>query len=308
MSKSKVRFKSVERDDSAFDVLYGFDMETDVGSFTPYYEGVAHGTPRLLELLDKHGITATFFWTGHAAENNPEMVGRVRDAGHETGCHGLYHETLGDPIFPLPNNWPILPSEVEGRLREATRIVRKVSGVKPVSFRCPRLWGSTQVVQVLESLGYVADASYPLYYYRTPFVPYHPSAKDWTKPGRMRLVEIPNFCDLSMESNDPYQRDRDQWPLYRTESAEALLVKADSYIEYVASRKQRPVLCFYLHPWEFHPMPQGALDFGESSVTPLPFIVKKCGPKAVKQLERLTAMLLKRGARFVTAKQLASEW
>ena len=189
-------------------------METDIGSFTPFYEGVKHGTPHMLKLLEKHGIRATFFWTGHAAENNPEMVRRVRDAGHETGCHGLYHETLGDPIFPLPNNWPILPSEVEGRLREATRIVRKVSGVRPVSFRCPRLWGSTKVLNVLEKLGYVADASFPLYFFRKPFVPYHPSAKDWTRPGRMRIVEIPNFCDLSMESNDPYQRDRDQWPVY----------------------------------------------------------------------------------------------
>ena len=63
-----------------------------------------------------------------------------------------YHETLGDPLFPLPNNWPILPSEVEGRLREATRIVRKASGERPVSFRCPRLWGSTHVLNVLEKL------------------------------------------------------------------------------------------------------------------------------------------------------------
>ena len=215
------------------------------------------------------------------------MVCRVRDAGHETGCHGLFHETLGDPIFPLPNNWPILPSEVEGRLRIATQIVRETSGVRPTSFRCPRLWGSTQVVNVLEKLGYLADASFPLYFYRKPFTPYHPSAKDWTKPGKMKLVEIPNFCDLSMESNDPYQRDRDQWPLYRTQGAAALMEKADSYIAYVQDHGKRPVVCFYLHPWEFHTMPQGSLDFGESSVKPLPFIVKNCGPKAVKQLDRV---------------------
>lgn len=305
---SKARTKTTERAESSFDVLFGFDMETDVGSFTPYYEGVQHGTPHLLDLMAKHAVKATFFWTGHAAENNPEVVKAVRDAGHETGCHGLLHETLGDPIFPLPNNWPILPFEVEGRLREATRIVRKISGVQPTSFRCPRLWGSTKVLNVLEKLGYLADASFPLYFYRKPFVPYHPSAKDWTKSGKMRIVEIPNFCDLSMESNDPYQRDRDQWPLYRTESAEGLMKKADSFIDYVAARGKRPVLCFYLHPWEFHPMPQGSLDFGESSVKPLPFIVKNCGPKAVKQLDRLCAMLKDRGGRFVTAKELAAEW
>jgi peptidoglycan/xylan/chitin deacetylase (PgdA/CDA1 family) len=307
MQKTKARAKSSAAVDQAFDVVFGFDMETDVGSFTPFYEGVQHGTPLLLELLKKHDIRATFFWTGHAAENNPEMVRRVRDAGHETGCHGLYHETLGDPIFPLPNNWPILPSEVEGRLREATRIVRQVSGVRPTSFRCPRLWGSTKVLNVLEKLGYLADASFPLYFFQKPFVPYHPSSKDWTRPGRMRIVEIPNFCDLSMESNDPYQRDRDQWPVFRTESAEFLMRKADGFVDFVRDRGKRPVVCFYLHPWEFHPMPQGALEFGESSVTPLPFIVKNCGPKALKQLDRVCAMFKERGARFLTAKQLAAE-
>ncbi|HOW73515.1 MAG TPA: polysaccharide deacetylase family protein [Phycisphaerae bacterium] len=308
MKKTKPRTTSPGFADHAFDVVFGFDMETDIGSFTPFYEGVKRGTPRLLELLDKHGVRATFFWTGHAAESNPDMVHRVRDAGHETGCHGLYHETLGDPIFPLPNNWPILPSEVEGRLREATRIVREVSGVRPTSFRCPRLWGSTKVLNVLEKLGYLADASFPLYFYQKPFVPYHPSAKDWTRPGRMRIVEIPNFCDLSMESNDPYQRDRDQWPVFRTESAEFLMQKADRFIEYVQTRGKRPVVCFYLHPWEFHPMPQGALDFGESSVRPLPFIVKNCGPKALKQLDRVCTLFKERGGRFVTAKELAAEY
>jgi peptidoglycan-N-acetylglucosamine deacetylase len=306
MNKTQSQAKSARSTAQAFDVVLGFDMETDIGSFTPFYEGVKKGTPHLLKLLKRHDIRATFYWTGHAAATNPRMVRRVRDAGHETGCHGLYHETLGDPLFPLPNNWPILPSEVEGRLREATRIVRKASGERPISFRCPRLWGSTHVLNILEKLGYLTDASFPLYFFRKPFAPYHPSARDWTRPGRMRIVEIPNFCDLSMESHDPYQRDRDQWPLFRTKSAEALVQKADSFIAYVAARKQRPVLCFYLHPWEFHPMPQGALDFGECSVKTLPFIVRNCGPKAVKQLDRVCTLLRERGGRFLTARDLAA--
>jgi peptidoglycan/xylan/chitin deacetylase (PgdA/CDA1 family) len=283
-------------------------METDIGSFTPFYEGVRHGTPRLLAVLKKRGIPATFFWTGHAARNNPGMVRRVRDAGHETGCHGLYHETLGDPIFPLPNNWPLLPSEVGGRLREATRIVRDVSGVRPLSFRCPRLWGSAAVVGELERLGYVADASYPLYFYGEPFVPYHPSASDWTRPGRLRIVEIPNFCDLVMKSRDPYGRDRDQWPTYRTRSAEYVMRQAERFIGYVRARGGRPVLCFYFHPWEFHAMPQGMLDFGESRVQPLPFIVENCGRKALREFDRMCGMLRAAGGRFLTAQALAAEY
>ena len=67
--------------DHAFDVVLGFDMETDIGSYTTFYEGVQHGTPLILEILLKHRISATFFWTGHAAEKNQEMVVQVNDAG-----------------------------------------------------------------------------------------------------------------------------------------------------------------------------------------------------------------------------------
>jgi len=95
---------------SQFDVVIGIDMETDIGSFSADYEGVKHGTPRLLSIMKRHDVKATYFWTGHAAEDNAAVVRRVRKAGHEIGCHGLVHETLGDPIFALPNNWPV-PSE-----------------------------------------------------------------------------------------------------------------------------------------------------------------------------------------------------
>jgi peptidoglycan/xylan/chitin deacetylase (PgdA/CDA1 family) len=299
--------KNMDKDKSHFDVVLGFDMETDIGSYTPYYEGVQHGTPEILSILKKHGIFATFFWTGHAAENNPEIVQLVKESGHETGCHGLFHETLGDEIFPLPNNMPVLPSEVEGRITIATEIVKKISGTQPVSFRCPRLWGSTNVVKILEKSSYIADASFPLYFHGEPFIPYYPSEKDWTKQGEMKILEIPNFCDLVMESNDPYQRDRDQWPLFRTKSANYLMNKVEDFICFV-QRTSRPVLCFYLHPWEFYQMPQGSINFGECSVTPLPFIVKNCGQAAVNQFDQLCELLLERGARFITAGELAEEY
>ncbi|MGV8136566.1 MAG: polysaccharide deacetylase family protein [Mangrovibacterium sp.] len=305
-TKDQSKKESIEST-TPFHVVFGFDMETDIGSYTPYYNGVQQGTSFILEILEKHGIQATFFWTGHAAENNPDIVLKVKEAGHETGCHGLFHETLGDEIFPLPNNMPILPEEVEGRIARATKIIKEVSGLQPLSFRCPRLWGSTKVVHILEKLGYIADASFPLYFYAEPFVPYHPSVKDWIRPGKMKILEIPNFCDLTMESRDEYHRDRDQWPLFRTRSAEFLMEKVENFISFVSSQGKRPVLCFYLHPWEFYAMPQGAITFGECSVKPLPFIVENCGAKAVKQFDILCRLLKERGGRFVTAKGLAEE-
>ena len=159
------------------------------------------------------------------------------------------------------------------------------------------------MVQALESLGYAADATYPMYYYRDRLDPYHPSREDWTREGDLHIVELPNFADLSMDSKDPYGRDMDQWPLFRTESAAALMQHIDGFIGYVRGKGRRPFLCFYFHPWEFHPMPQGEIHYGEGSVRPDPFIVKNCGPYAAEQLDALLTTLQEQGAEFQQARQ-----
>ena len=281
--------------DQAFDVVFGFDMETDVGSFTPFYEGVNTARPAP-GTAGKHDIRATFFWTGHAAEttrNGP----RVR-AGHETGCHGLYHETLGDPIFPLPNNWPILPSEVEGRLREATRIVRRVSGVRPDQFPLSASLGQHQGAQRAGKAGLPGRRLLPALFLPQAVRALSPVGKDWTRPGRMRIVEIPNFCDLAWRATTRISATATNGPSSAPSRPSSSCRRPTVSSNTCRPSGQRPVVCFYLHPWEFHPMPQGWLDFGESSVQPLPFIVKNCGPKALKQLDRVCTMFQQRGARF----------
>jgi len=161
------------------------------------------------------------------------------------------------------------------------------------------------MVNALNDLGYLTDATYPMYFHKQRLTPYHPSHKDWTKEGDLRIVELPNFADLSMDSQDKYGRDRDQWPLFRTESAEALMTHIDGFIGYCRERDVAPFLCFYFHPWEFHDMPQGEIHFGEGSVRPDPFIVKNCGGYATGQFERLIEQLKARGATFVQSKQMA---
>jgi len=289
-------------------VLFGIDMETDVGSFTPFYEGVQKATPMLLDMFAKKGVRATFYFTGHAARNNPDAVKLVAQTDSEVGCHSLFHETVGDELFPIPGVMPLLPEEVPQRLLRATEWVQEVLGHQPVSFRCPRLWGSTAVVNALEGLGYTSDASYPMYYYRERFAPYHPCKDDWTKEGDLKLLEIPNFADMVMESHDPgLERDRDQWPLFRTKNADALMERIEAYIRFVSERNLPVVLCFYFHPWEFIPCKTQYM-FGEGGSCVQEFLVQGTGEKAKREFSRLIDMLLGMNARFVTAKQIAEEY
>ena len=53
--------------------------------------GVTRGVPRILELLGRHGIPATFFVPGHTAETHPRLVESILDGGHEVGHHGYLH-------------------------------------------------------------------------------------------------------------------------------------------------------------------------------------------------------------------------
>ncbi len=288
-------------------VVLGIDCETDVGSFYTTYNGLVHGTPKLLDLLAQRSIEATFFFTGAAARAHPEVVRAVLEAGHEVGCHSLFHETVGEALFDVPCVTPILPEEVEHRLEVATQWVEEAAGAMPVSFRAPRLFGGTRMLVALERLGYVADASYPMYYYGEPLAPYHPSPEDWTKPGDMRILEIPNFADMTVDSKDPYGRDRDQWPLFRTESAQALLEHVDNFVGYVRAKGLRPVLCFYFHPWEFVEQPE-SMHIGEGIVAPDPFIIKNCGEYALEQFAALLDGLAERGCKFMTARRLAEAW
>jgi len=293
-----------EKGQEPFTVILSFDMETDIGSYTTGYEGIKRGTPALLDALEAHGVPATFFFTGDAADQCGQVVRRVAKKGCEIGCHGLYHETLGDPMFALPYNNPVLPGEVEGRLREATRRVKKACGTRPVSFRCPRLWGSTRVVKALDKLGYLADSSFPLFRYLEPFVPFHPSVRDWRRKGRMRIVEIPLLCDLAAASKDPLGRDRDQWPLFRTKGSEVVMRMVESFAGVVRSKGEAPVACLYFHSWDFHAMPKGAIHCGEASVIPDAWLVKNTGARALAQLDRLIGALKHKGAKFLTCEEV----
>lgn len=52
-------------------------------------------TPRILEVLERHDVHATFFVVGTAAIEHPDLVRRIVDEGHEVGVHTLTHVDLG---------------------------------------------------------------------------------------------------------------------------------------------------------------------------------------------------------------------
>ena len=48
-------------------------------------------TPWILDLLDKHGIKATFFVVGNNVQKHPEIFRMITDRGHSIGNHTFNH-------------------------------------------------------------------------------------------------------------------------------------------------------------------------------------------------------------------------
>lgn len=51
-------------------------------------------TPKLLEVLDRYQIQATFFWLGVCVQRNPTLAKEVFQRGHEIGLHGYTHQSF----------------------------------------------------------------------------------------------------------------------------------------------------------------------------------------------------------------------
>lgn len=292
----------------AYQVVIGIDMETDVGSFSPFYKGIKEGTPKLLKIMDEYKIKATFFFTGDAAMKNPEIVREILKKGHEIGAHSLYHESVGDELFENFGTKSILPEEIALRIKKCTNIIEEISGIRPVSFRSPRLWGSTALINCLEELGYISDSSYPVYFHRKQFFPYNPSKNNWLEKGDLKILEIPVAADMQMESNDPgFERDRDPWWHFRTENAETYYKMLLGFLRHIEDADQTPVLCLYFHPWEFVEM-NDTFDYGECVIKVMDSIVSGTGEKAVKEFENLIKIFIKENVTFFTAGELALKY
>ncbi len=66
-------------------ILPGFP---DLGQNSFYEYGAREGVPRILDLLDAHGIKMTSFMIGDAVRRHPEVAAEIVRRGHEAGAHG----------------------------------------------------------------------------------------------------------------------------------------------------------------------------------------------------------------------------
>ena len=111
--------------------------------------GNRQGVPRILELLARNDVPATFFVPAVTALLYPDEQRRVVAEGHEIGIHGWIHER--NSVLPIE-------AERDLMLRSADTL-ESISGVRPVGMRTPSWDFSPNTLALVREMGLIYDSS-----------------------------------------------------------------------------------------------------------------------------------------------------
>jgi peptidoglycan-N-acetylglucosamine deacetylase len=113
--------------------------------------GAVDGLPRILRLLDKHQIPASFFIPAVSHLLHPDMIPSIVAKGrHEVGVHGWIHEHL-----PSVND----KAAEQDMLNRAIDTLTKALGKKPAGYRAPSWQFSQYTMAQLKAAGFLYDSS-----------------------------------------------------------------------------------------------------------------------------------------------------
>jgi peptidoglycan-N-acetylglucosamine deacetylase len=108
--------------------------------------------PYVLNLLDDMDLKITFFIVGKDTESdqNRKYLRMITERGHEVGNHSYNHESWLQSYSR---------QEIESEIIAAEEAIEMATGMRPAGFRGPGFSWSFDLLKVLESRGYLYDAS-----------------------------------------------------------------------------------------------------------------------------------------------------
>ena len=111
--------------------------------------GNRQGVPRIVEILKRHDVPASFFVPAVTALLYPDEQKNLAGLGHEIGIHGWIHERNS-----------VLPIDAERDLMQRSfEVLHKITGVAPVGMRTPSWDFSPNTLRLAKELGLIYDSS-----------------------------------------------------------------------------------------------------------------------------------------------------
>jgi len=260
-----------------FDAMSGF-IARGLTTPTPISRGEfgAVAAPRILDLLRRYDVPATWFIPGHTIETYPEPCRLIVEAGHEVGHHGWTH------VPPANLN----REKEEWNLERGNEAIRMLTGAPAKGYRSPSWDLSPHTLELLLKHGFLYDSSLMGHDY----LPYRARIGD--------VIELEKPAQFGPETDlveMPISWSTDDYPHFeymRMPNALAPGLKATSGV---------------LENWygDFDYMTR-IMDWGILTYTCHPFVIGR-GHRML-MLEELIEKLRVRGARFMTMEAAAREW
>ncbi len=150
--------------------------------------GAEVGIARILAMLARQRVPATFFTPAHTARSFPEKVRALVEAGHEIALHGYVHESpVGLDI-----------GEERRLLMLSSDCLYELAGVRPVGYRSPAWDLSPNSISLMEELGLRYDSSLMNGDYQPYFARIGDAVTEqmFTRGRTSRVVEFPVAWEL----------------------------------------------------------------------------------------------------------------
>lgn len=177
--------------------IHAFDAADSPTKLSRGEYGANVAVPRILDLLERLGVSATFFTPGHTIESFPVQAGEVHDRGHDIQHHGWSHTH--------PSTFDSAEAE-RADIERAIESIRDLTGKKPTGYRSPAWDFSSNTLDIIRDLGFEWDSSQmghdfqPYYLSTTPDAP----PEEPYSPGKS--TDILEF---------PVAWNRDDWPPFQ---------------------------------------------------------------------------------------------
>lgn len=114
--------------------------------------GATTALPRILNLLDRHAIPASFYIPAMSAALHPQMIQDIlQRKRHEIGVHGWMHENLAS-VEDAAKEQQLLTQSIE--------YLTKATGKRPVGFRAPAWEFSRYTLDQIRQAGFLYDSSF----------------------------------------------------------------------------------------------------------------------------------------------------
>jgi cellulose synthase/poly-beta-1,6-N-acetylglucosamine synthase-like glycosyltransferase/peptidoglycan/xylan/chitin deacetylase (PgdA/CDA1 family)/spore germination protein YaaH len=146
-------------------------------------------TPRVLDILKREGVSASFFVIGENGQENPDLVRRIVAEGHDIGNHSFTHPNLGE----MPGGITDL------ELNATQRLIESLTGRSTTLFRAPYFGDAepttpdeVEPIARAKRLGYIT-------------VGLHVDPDDWATPGADEIAKR-TFEGITNRSDDADQR------------------------------------------------------------------------------------------------------